>query len=155
MEPEEKKEEHEHHEHEKKEHEAEHEKEHHEQHEKKEEEKHHEHAHEKEESEKEGGKATFKHESQLPASGEKKDLRDSRISILVFILAGAAMALLSSLLKFGGISSWITGTIGIVLLIVLASGMTKMFRRKLKFFYAGLFVYLLIWLVFWIFLFNI
>ena len=96
-----------------------------------------------------------KSEKQAPPPGEKKDLRDSRISVLVFILAGAAMALLSSVLHSSGISNWITGFTGIILLIVLAVVMTKMFRRKLKFFYASLFIYLLIWLVTWIFLYNL
>ncbi|MCJ7816787.1 MAG: hypothetical protein MUP55_02915, partial [Candidatus Aenigmarchaeota archaeon] len=89
-------------EHQEKEHENVHHEHHEKEHEKKEE--HHEH-HEKKE-----------HEKGAPPTGEKKDLRDSRISILVFMLAGAAVALLSSLLKSGGISSWITGAIGIALL---------------------------------------
>jgi cation transport ATPase len=126
--------------------------EHHEHHEQKEEEKHHEpEKREKAEQKKEGASAPS---GQHPPSSESRDLRDSRISILVFTLAGAAVGLLSSVLKSSGISSWITGAIGIVLLIVLALGMTKMFGRKIKFFYASLFVYLLIWLIIWIFLYN-
>jgi len=148
--------------------EKEHEKVHHEQHEKKEENhQSHEHAHEKEGSEKEGvteerrrqetpsGKGSaFKRESQLPVSSEKKDLRDSRISILVFTLAGAAMALLSSILKSSGLSSYIAVAPGFLVLVALLLGMQKAFRRRIKFFYASLFVCLLVWLVFWIFLYN-
>ena len=111
-------------------------------------EKHHEH--EKEQN-KEPEK---KHEHAHEAPSEKRDLRDSRIFVVVFTLAGAAMALLSSILKSGGISSWIIGAIGIMLLIILSSIMGRMFRRKLKFYSASLFIYLLMWLIIWIFLFN-
>jgi len=134
---------------EKKEHHENHEHpEHHENHEKE-----HEHAHEKEGSEKEGGKAAFKRES-APPSGEKKDLRDSRVSILIFTLAGAAVALVSSILKSSGLPNYLTITIGFLVLVALLLGMQKAFRRRIKFFYASLFVYLLAWLVFWIFLYN-
>jgi len=143
MENEEKKE-HEHHEKKEEHQEKEHENVHHEHHEKEHEKKeeHHEH-HEKKE-----------HEKGAPPTGEKKDLRDSRISILVFTLAGAAMALLSSILKSSGLSNYLIVALGFLALVVLLLGMQKAFRRKLKFFYTSLFVYVLAWLVFWIFLYN-
>ncbi len=140
---------------EKKEHHEDHE--HHENHEKKE---HHEHQEKKEEhQEKEHEKKEEHHEKKehekgTPPTGEKKDLRDSRISILVFTLAGAAMALLSSILKSSGLSSYIAVAPGFLVLVALLLGMQKAFRRRIKFFYASLFVCLLVWLVFWIFLYN-
>jgi cation transport ATPase len=117
---------------------------------------HHEHAHEKEHHEAHKEEHHEKeHEKKQPPSSEKRDLRDSRIFVAVFTLAGTAMGILSSLLKSGGISSWITGGIGILLLIILAAGMGKAFRRKLKFYSTGIFIYLLIWLVAWIFMYNL
>jgi cation transport ATPase len=125
---------------------------------------HHEHAHEKKEErpEKEEKRHEPSHKKgsekeateQLQAPSEKRDLRDSRISMLLFILAGTAVGLLSSILHSSGISNWMTVPAGIVILMVLANGMAKLFRRKLKFFYGGLFVYLFVWLVAWIFLYN-
>ena len=115
-------------------------------HEKEHEKPHHEHAHEKKETHEK------KHE-QAPAS-EKRELRDSRISMLVFTLAGMAMALASSVLSSSGLSNYITATVGLMALVVLMGAMQKMFRRKTKFFLSGVFAYALVWLVFWIFLFN-
>jgi Flp pilus assembly protein TadB len=141
-------------------------------------EEHHEHAHEHEHQEKkeetagkkvehsnEGAGAPSSHappsgkkseqEKKQPPPSESKDLKDSRIFVIIFALAGAAMGILSSLLKSSGISSWITGGAGILLLIVLAFAIGKMFRRKLKFLATGLFLYLLMWLVIWIFMYNL
>jgi len=123
--------------------------EHKEEHEHKESHEEHRHKEEPKENHKEPEK---KHEL---APSEKKDLKDSRIFVLVFTLAGTAMALLSSILKSGGISSWITGVIGIILLLGLSAGMGKLFKRKLKFYSASIFIYLLMWLVVWIFLYNV
>ena len=106
---------------------------------------------EKAEQKKEGASAPS---GQHPPSSEKRDLRDSRISILLFTLAGIAMALLSSILHSSGLSNWITVPAGLVTLMALASLMARLFKRKLKFFYAGLFVYVFVWLVAWIFLYN-
>jgi len=115
----------------------------HEEHAQEEKEEHHEKEHEKKEE---------KRKSE--PTPEKRELRDSRISALVFTLAGAVMALASSILKSTGLSNYITIALGFLVLIILAFGMQKAFRRKLKFFYASLFIYLLAWLVFWIFLYN-
>jgi cation transport ATPase len=122
-------------------------KEHHE-HEKPEEHEKHEKAPEKHE------KAPEKHEQEKPAPNEKKELRDSRVSMIVFTLAGVAMALASSVLKSSGLSNYITATLGLVALVVVMGIMQKMFKRKVKFFLSGAFAYVFVWLVFWIFLFN-
>jgi len=134
----------------------------HTEHEKKEEahahaQEHHEKPHEKEHrQEKKEEKHAHEKEAAKEAAppSEKRDLRDSRISILLFTLAGTATGLLSSVLHSSGVSNWITAAAGVAILLALAGLMTKLFKRKLKFFYSSLFVYLLIWLVAWIFLYN-
>lgn len=119
---------------------------------------HHEHekAHEQHESKEEHHEhhEHGKKEHEKPASGEKKELRDSRISMLVFTLAGIVMALASSVLKSYGLSNYITATMGLIALVVLLGFMQKTFKRKVKFFLSGVFAYIFVWLVFWIFLFN-
>jgi Ca2+/Na+ antiporter len=94
------------------------------------------------------------HHKHDPPSSEKKELRDGRISMIVFALAGIAMALASSVLKATGLSNYITATLGLMALVVIMGVMQKMFRRKVKFFLGGAFAYLLVWLVFWILLYN-
>jgi len=106
--------------------------------------------HERREREKETEKKTQQHEQ----AGEKKDLRDSRTSILAFTLAGILMAAISLFLK-PMIGSYLVGFLGILLDIIILAGMAKAMRRKAKFFLAGFFIYLLVWLVAWIYLFNL
>jgi cation transport ATPase len=89
-----------------------------------------------------------------PAHAEKKDLRDGRISVVVFALAGVAMALASSVLNPTGLSNYITATIALIFLVAMMAGMQKAFKRKFKFFLTGAFAYIFIWLMFWIFLYN-
>jgi predicted Co/Zn/Cd cation transporter (cation efflux family) len=101
-----------------------------------------------------GEKAERKKEGASAPSSESRDLRDSRISTMIFALAGVIMGLASSVLKSSGISSYITVTLGLIFLAVLMGAMQKMFGRKIKFFLGGAFAYLFIWLVFWIFLYN-
>ncbi len=150
------KEHHEHHEHEKA-HEHHESKEEHHNHEKKEEHHNHEkkeehHEHEKAHEHHEKPETHEKHEHEQP--GEKKELRDSRVSTLVLTLAGVAMGFASSVLKSYSLSNYITLTLGLLALVVLLGAVQKAFKRKVKFFLSGVFAYLLVWLVFWIFLFN-
>jgi cation transport ATPase len=105
--------------------------------------------HERHEREREAEKKTQQHEQ----VGEKRDLHDSRIAILVFTLAGVLMGAISLFLRpMAG--SYAVGFVGIVLDIIVLAGMAKAMKRKTKFFLAGFFIYLLVWLVAWIFVFN-
>jgi cation transport ATPase len=149
-------------EHEKREHSHEpeggsHNEEHKEEHSHKEHEAHHEeqkeeHAGRHQESRKEDQDKQEKEEEKQPA--EKRELRDGRISMLIFSLAGIGMGFLSSYLKSSMVSNWVTVFAGFIILGILAFGISKLYKKKPKAFLGEMFVYLLIWLVTWIFLFN-
>ncbi len=111
-------------------------------------EKHHEHKHQKHHEElKEEKKAESK-------DNEKKEIKDARISVAIFTLAGIAVGFLSSILKSSGVSNYITILMGILVLIALFYSMQKLMSRKGKLFLGDSFIYLFIWLVTWVFLYN-
>ena len=84
-------------------------------------------------------------------ASESKDLRDMRVSTMVFALAGAGIGGLSFLLNMDAVSI----IIGIAVLAGLVMGMKGYLKRKTKFFMGSIFIYIFIWLVSWVFLYNL
>ncbi|MEM7816270.1 MAG: hypothetical protein QXN71_04065 [Candidatus Aenigmatarchaeota archaeon] len=81
---------------------------------------------------------------------ERIELKQVRISALVFSLAGIGWGAVSYFLNYDTISV----SLGIVLVIVILSVMKKSLGKRGRFFVGDVFCYLLFWLASWIFLFN-
>ena len=81
-----------------------------------------------------------------------KDLKDSRISVVVHAIAAVTVAYAS--VQMGGL---LAGVLGLAVLIALGFLLQKVTgKRGLKWWLSnGLIIYLFLWLVGWIFFFNI
>ena len=114
---------------------------------------HHEHneKHHKDEHEEPRKHPNHEQHAHAQLSSESRDLRDTRVCTMAFALAGAGIGILSFFLNMDMASI----IIGFLALAGLAWAMKKNMNRKTKFFTGPIFIYLFIWLVAWVFLFNL
>lgn len=85
------------------------------------------------------------------------ELKAARITVGVHTLLAIIMGWLSPVLSGQFMTNWMPGIVGIILLVVVGYGTERLVGKKgFKFWAAnGIFIYLLIWLVSWVYFFNI